>query len=149
MDWLWTGEIGSSSKALCGAFLGKPATGSRPSDPDDLMRCRKFLARLSPTGKKQALEAISRKAVDWVPLVREWDYLCDLMDQEAPEWGKGSGRAPQTYHLMKLLEVEGYRLRYPDAEIRTYDDGTLHSLTNRKMSVVTLRGGTLTVETNG
>lgn len=147
VDWMFTGKVGTSSRAICAAFLAKKCRdSSTPSDPDDLRRCRLFLSRLSSAGASTALRRIAAQDAQWVPLVREWDSLCILMDEEAPEWRNGVGSAPKTYHRMKLLEVEGLRIKYPDGEVKTYDDGTLSSFTNRSRSVVTLNGGKIRME---
>jgi hypothetical protein len=136
LDWLFTGSVGISSETICAAFLGKPSRrgGGTPSDPDDLNRCRMFLECLSAEGRREALQAVSRRFMDWIPLVREWDSLCALMDEEAPNWRKGKGAAPRTFHAMKLLEVEGLKLRYPEAEFHLHADGTLSSMWNKSRS---------------
>lgn len=66
-----------------------------------IMRCRKLLAAV-PEFRPRLGEMASVSPV-WAVLVQEWDALCALMDEEAPEWNMGRGSAPKTYNRMKEI----------------------------------------------
>lgn len=104
-NWLATGERGTSSDTIFSHLTGINVMGKwgmrTPSDPADLMRCRKLLAAV-PEFRERFKEMATVSPL-WASLVKEWDALCALMDEEAPDWNKGRGSAPKTYQRMKQL----------------------------------------------
>lgn len=130
-NWFFDGEVGTSSETICRAFLGREQRrhDATPSDCDDMARCRLLLEKLTPEGQEIALRAVSLRFADWTPLVREWPSLCASMDRECPGWRKRGNRyGKETGKLLGVLRVEGLRLRFPKAQITTYEDGTLSSM---------------------
>lgn len=109
IQWLASGERGSSSNAIFARLTGF-ATEERgyrdgspvPRDPADLRRCRLLLEQV-PALEPEFRKRMARASLNWKALVASWDELCKTMDQETPDWRKGSGRAEKTYALMKSL----------------------------------------------
>jgi hypothetical protein len=104
-NWLSTGERGISSEAIFSHLTGVNVVGGwgkcPPSDPSDLVRCRKLLDAVPEF--RARLNEMAAVSDTWAALVNEWDSLCDLMDAEAPEWRDGRGSCPRTYERMKAL----------------------------------------------
>lgn len=90
--WLKNGE---------GAVLVEPAY---PFDPADLRRCR-FLFEAEPELQARLPEMVAAHPV-WRFLVAHWDELCNLMDEESPDWREDQPRtsAPKTHALMMAIE---------------------------------------------
>lgn len=103
--WLATGRRGLSSETLFTFATGVDAEGDHghkyPNDPDDLSRCRKLLEQCPEL--VSCLPRVAAAGPEWVALVPRWEELCAMMDEEAPEWRSGKGRAPKTYALMKEI----------------------------------------------
>lgn len=103
--WLANGRRGLSSETLFTFLTGCDAEGDSghhyPHDPDDMSRCRRLLEACPELVAH--LPRVAAAGPEWAALVPRWDEVCALMDQEAPEWRKGHGRAPQTYELMKEI----------------------------------------------
>lgn len=104
-EWLIHGERGISSEAIFSRLTGLELGGGwftdHPSDPSDLMRCRRLLESV-PEFAARFGEMAGRSLV-WKRLVKKWPGLCRLMDQEVPGWRDGTGSAPKTYRRMKDL----------------------------------------------
>lgn len=107
VDWLATGERGTSSNTLFKALTGVDAlgggVGSHPRDPDDFRRCE-LLLRAAPELRCE-LERVANISPVWEKLVVEWDGLVALIDEEAPEaWSsRPGGRARRTFERMEAL----------------------------------------------
>ena len=107
-SWLANGERGTSSDMIFETMTGLPTNnafrcfGGYPSDPDDLSRCRRLLDQVPEF--RARLGEMARHGKEWAALVKHWDELCALMDEEAPRWmTHREGRAPKTYELMRQL----------------------------------------------
>jgi DNA-directed RNA polymerase subunit RPC12/RpoP len=100
--WLDHGEHGTSSKTIFYVLSGgsMPRWPSVPLDPDDFRRCRLLLAAVPAW--RQELHKVAERFPEWGPLVREWNHLDALFDEEA-----SSGTAPKMYRRMKKLIQEG------------------------------------------
>lgn len=103
--WLASGKRGTSSNTIFAHLSGIDALGgwheSHPHDPGDLGRCRLLLDQVPEF--KARLGEMRKVSPVWNRLVDSWQRLCDLMDQEAPDWREGRGSCPKTYELMKEL----------------------------------------------
>jgi hypothetical protein len=103
--WLAGGDRGTSSETIVQHLTGLPALGGlhgdHPHDPQDLARCRKLLEAV-PWLRAEFPRMASRSDV-WARLVENWDDLCKMMDNEAPEWREKRGSAPVTYARMRYL----------------------------------------------
>jgi hypothetical protein len=110
VQWLANGERGVSSNTMVTHLCGIDATGDwgadHPHDPDDLSRCRKLLEQVPELAPM--LPRMATCLPGWGALVWRWQELCDLMDEEAPEWRTGKGSAPKTFALMRSL-IKGAR----------------------------------------
>lgn len=107
--WLARGERGLSSNVIFSRLTGVDALSQRwssreshhPWDPGDLGRCRKLLEACPKLQSKLTLMADLSPA--WMVLVKAWDELCAMMDEEAPRWREGIGTTPKTYKRMREL----------------------------------------------
>ena len=109
--WLAGGELGVSSNTIVQYLTCLPALGgfnsNHPNDPADLAGCRKLLEAV-PWLQTEFPRMASRSDV-WARLVDNWDDLCRMMDNEAPEWRKPTGCAPVTYARMReIIERESH-----------------------------------------
>ena len=108
VEWLANGQRGISSNAIFTHLTGVDAMGrwtfpgsNHPSDPDDLHRCRLLLERCPEL--RAELPRMATRSKVWARLVAEWDALCAMLDEEAPEWRQGRGSAPRTYARMNEI----------------------------------------------
>lgn len=79
--WLHSDDVGTSSKFLAFKLSGSPLARcgySHPYDPADFQRCRKMLDAIPKL--KGKLNAISSESEIWAGLVRDWDSICQLID---------------------------------------------------------------------
>jgi hypothetical protein len=103
-EWLRGHDTGTSSLTIYTVMTGQMVdrTGY-PLDPDDLGRCYRLL-KLFPAWRPRMPE-VAAKFKEWGPLVREWDKLIALYEEELP-----SGFAPKCYAAMKAcLKEAGVR----------------------------------------
>ena len=110
LEWALSDDTGSSSEAICrhmtGVGRGKDCF-SYPSDPGDLGRCLRLL-EIVPEWKPR-MQEMAAHGPGWSGLAFKWDNLAQMMTEEVGiDWSKG-GRAPKTYHAMKLAIADGYR----------------------------------------
>jgi len=78
IEWLCTGDIGTSSKTLCGCLYGIPPRykfDSHPHDPSDFSRCKGFIDLLNPEDKKAVFSAAITISPQWKALIERWDCL--------------------------------------------------------------------------
>lgn len=104
ISWLANGDRGVSSNTIFSHLTGVNALvfgGCHPLDPDDLWRCRELLKRCPEL--KAELPRMATKSKEWAALVPEWDNLCAMMDEEAPNWPKFGSSAKRTYLRMQEL----------------------------------------------
>lgn len=105
MEWLATGERGSSSEALFTRLSGISTTDGgeieidHPHDPSDFSRCR-FMLEACP-GLMPSLQDAAGMSAEWAALVGKWDLICETMDQETPNWRTHGGRSDKTYAIIK------------------------------------------------
>lgn len=103
-DWLVGYDTGTSSLTIYTVMTGQRVdrTGC-PLDPDDFGRCYRLL-KLFPEWRARLPEVAERFKV-WIPLVREWDRLQALYEEELPR-----KMAPKCYAAMQAcLKEAGVR----------------------------------------
>ncbi len=106
-EWRKGRDTGISSETIYEVFMGEggPESGACfPWDPSDFGRCYRLL-QLAPEWRKN-LHKVAERYPDWGPLVREWDILSSLYEEELPK-----NRAPKLYKRMKELIEEAEALR--------------------------------------
>ena len=109
--WIVGGDTGISSKTIWSVMMGaEPSYPCEPSDPDDFGRCYRLL-KIAPPSWRASLSRVSEKYPVWTALVRQWDELTALYEDElvnGPIDKKSRVRmAPKTYVRMKELIDEG------------------------------------------
>jgi hypothetical protein len=102
IEWLMSGDTGMSSKTILSVMENTPLPhgASVPYDPSDFGRCHRLLAAF-PLYRLR-LPQVAEKYPAWVGLVRKWDELTKLYEEELP-----SGRCPKLYARMQELRREG------------------------------------------
>jgi len=99
LNWLATGRVGSSSKAMAMAACGLRNDGSYPSDPDDLNRCLLLLEAVPEV--REHFDKIAAVGVVWGRLVARWDEIeQSFLDEVGLNWSKAQSGG-KTYYLMK------------------------------------------------
>ena len=101
LNWLGTGRVGASSKAMALAVLGIKNDGSHPYDPDDFNRCLLLLKAVPEI--RQHMDKVAAMNKTWERLVERWEELelCFLAEVGLDWWKAKS--APKTYALMKSI----------------------------------------------
>jgi hypothetical protein len=103
LNWIATGRVGASSKAMAMAACGLPNDGSYPHDPDDLNRC--LLMPDAVPEVREHFDTIAKVGVVWERLISRWAEIEACFISEAGiNWSKACS-APKTYYLMQ--EVRG------------------------------------------
>lgn len=99
--WLENGERGLSSETMFTRFTGIELDGNRdaPMDGDDFRRCRLLLDQVPEFQAK--LHLMKDVSKEWHGLVDCWQDLCDVMDDEAPDWRKREGTSRRLNAKMK------------------------------------------------
>ena len=98
LNWIMTGSVGRSSKAMAAHLCGAPCDGSYPHDPDDLNRCLMFLESVPEARAEFPRMAEVNKR--WSALVARWSEIeASFIAEAGLNWCKGR-RAPNTYRLM-------------------------------------------------
>lgn len=72
-----------------------------PHDPADFGRCYRLLQAFP--WMRDKLSSVAACVPKWGPMVREWDRLTALYEEELP-----TGEAPKLHALLHQLEGEGY-----------------------------------------
>lgn len=111
-QWLIHGEHGMSAATIFTRVTGMAhpmLRGNRtptdfPWDPADLRRCRLLLEAV-PDIAKAFPEVMRPVSALWERLVDAWPHLCEVMDNECPNW-RIAGHCPRTYARMKQLQAE-------------------------------------------
>ena len=100
-EWLRGRDTGTSSLTIFSVMNNQVVTKhyDLPHDPDDFGRCYRLL-KLFPSWKNRLSEVVKRFP-EWGPMVREWDTITKLYEQELP-----TGLAPRCYELMQQLRAE-------------------------------------------
>lgn len=100
IEWLRSGERGISSEAMFEYLTGIPIGRGRkdtPTDPDDLRRCRLLLNKVPEFALR--LSEMGFVSERWAKLVKVWDRLGAIMDEETAV----SNRCPRTWAAMSRL----------------------------------------------
>lgn len=112
MTWILGPDTGISSVTIWHVMTGQLWPGCYqsfgpdvPPDPSDFGRCHRLL-QVFPAWRAR-LSEVARRYPVWGPMVREWDRMTALYEQESQ---RPDGMAPELYKLMKQLEDEGYAL---------------------------------------
>ena len=109
-EWLLGPDTGTSSLTIFYALTKRHADDERevplrdpstPRDPDDFGRCRRLLKKF-PEWRARMPEVADRYP-EWRPLVRDWDKLDALYEEEVPN---DKGKAPKLYEAMKACRAE-------------------------------------------
>jgi hypothetical protein len=99
LQWLLTGQVGASSRAMATHLCGVPCDGSYPRDPDDFNRCLLFLEAVPEA--RDLLPRMAAVSPTWAALVARWAEIeAAFTDEVGLNWRK-SDRAPNTYRLMR------------------------------------------------
>lgn len=104
--WLMTDDVGNSSRFMASVLSDSQiliAEQAHPKDPGDFMRCRKLLEAAPELA--ECLPIMADVSLVWESLIANWDELCSLMDEEAPNWRSGEGSCPKTFARLKKLSV--------------------------------------------
>jgi len=110
--WLVDGERGESSNALFTRLSGINAVmehGDRtahPFDPADFRRCHLMLQAVPSLGRR--LHEAKDLSPTWAALIGQWERLCKLFDEEAPDWRERNShwKAPRLYDEMQSIIAE-------------------------------------------
>lgn len=115
-SWVESGRVGLSSNFMLYTFTGFNAlawlkhraafdapTIAHPHDPSDLSRCR-LLLEAEPRFLERIGE-LAEASPAWESLAANWNQICTLMDEEAPDWRSPDckSKASKTYALMREL----------------------------------------------
>ena len=101
LEWVASGRVGQSSKAMAMTACNLPNSGDYPLDPDDLNRCLLMLEVVPEV--REHFEKIAGLGVVWDRLISRWGEIESCFLEEAgPNWSKARS-APKTYALMKLV----------------------------------------------
>ena len=83
--WLCRNDCGRSSLTLLACYYDMPPFErwhTYPRDPDDFGRCKRFLGTITTDDKKSTLERAAKLSSEWKALIKEWDYLENLYDDD-------------------------------------------------------------------
>jgi len=101
LNWLGTGRVGSSSKAMALCIAGAKGGNAHPLDPDDLNRCLLFLDAVPEA--RGHLDKLRELSPIWAKLVDRWAEIeASFLDEAGRDWCKAR-RAPKTYALMEKV----------------------------------------------
>lgn len=109
LRWLAAGEHGPASLALFVLLTGVRPRDYRgtprdlPRDANAFRRCRLLIEQVPAL--RQALPVLATRVgepgvAEWAALAEAWDDLCAHMDHEAPDWRRGSVKAPALTAMM-------------------------------------------------
>lgn len=118
LNWIATGRVGASSKAMAMAACGLPNDGSYPHDPDDLNRCLLLLEAVPDV--RDHFDKIAALGVVWSRLIGRWaDIEASFLDEVGLNWNKAQD-APKTYALMReVIGEEPGVVRFGSMSFRT------------------------------
>lgn len=100
VEWLFSDDIGESSKDLCRILIGHRRLQPRhPIDPSDFGSCYRFMEHVVPAEKrKELLLAASKESIQWKAISDNWEELEKLWLSERKQLS-----APKLWDLMKKL----------------------------------------------
>ena len=100
LNWLGTGRVGSSSKAMALAVADVESNEtSHPYDPDDLNRCLLFLETVPEA--RQHFDKVAALSGKWEKLINRWDEVEKCFLDEVGLNPRNGSSAPKTYNLME------------------------------------------------
>jgi len=103
--WIASCKGGLSSYALfykaTGISLTDASNDAHPHDAADFKRCRILLDNVPETS--DTLNKMTKVSDAWEKLVRNWEEICNLMDNEAPNWRSNDCLANNTSNLIKSI----------------------------------------------
>lgn len=108
LQWIVGNDTGISSKTIWAVMMGAveenphPFQYDVPHDGDDFGRCYRLI-KLFPEWKAR-LPEVAQRFPAWGPMVREWDTMEALFDEEIPNGLYGS--APRLYEFMDKFHDE-------------------------------------------
>ena len=110
LNWMMTGRVGLSSKAMAAHLCDAPCDGSYPHDPDDLNRCLLFLEAVPEARAELPRMATVNKT--WAALVARWSEIeAAFVAEVGRDWCKAQ-HAPNTYRLMhEVIDTANVALR--------------------------------------
>lgn len=102
IDWLLSGDTGTSSKTICAVMTGSKmgVSPDLPYDPSDFGRCYRLLA-LFPEWRNRLPEVAEQFPI-WRPMVEAWSELTALYEEES-----NGSYAPKLYKRMRELIEDG------------------------------------------
>lgn len=100
IDWLLSDDTGISSKTILAVMTGSNVSrySRPPADPSDFGRCYRLL-QLFPDWRAR-LNEVADKFPSWAGLVKEWDELTAMYEEEI---AGNTGKAPRLYKRMREL----------------------------------------------
>ena len=110
-QWQVHGEHGISSEAIFDRLtFGETNTRWRPRnyplDVSDFRRCESLLRQVP--GLRADLWKMASEHPVWAALIKRWDELVALMEEEIPDCfdpaARRTGSAPRAYELMRQIE---------------------------------------------
>lgn len=84
LEWASNGNIGVSSNTLLYATTGKSVYGNSrdiPHDASDFKRCLNLCNSVRRV--KENLSAVTKDFPKWIPIIRDWDILVNLLNQDS------------------------------------------------------------------
>lgn len=99
LNWLATGQVGESSKAMAYAVIDMDVNlKSHPYDPADFNRCLMLLEAVPEA--RNNFDKVAALSETWKKLIDRWDEVekC-FLDEVGFDW-VNSDNAPKTYDLM-------------------------------------------------
>lgn len=118
LNWIATGRVGASSKAMAMAACDLPNDGSYPRDPDDLNRCLLMLKSVPEV--RDHFDKIAALGVVWGRLIGHWaDIEASFLGEVGINWCQAKS-GPKTYALMReVIGEEPGVIRFGAASFRT------------------------------
>ena len=107
LKWYAEGDVGQSSKFMCGRLLDLKGEYAHPYDPSDFRRCLLLLKAVPEL--KLHLKKMKDCSNIWKNLIYHWDELENLLLSECTRKEDYKFRsAPKTYARMKELRDERF-----------------------------------------
>lgn len=86
LEWASYGNIGVSANTLLYATTGKSVYGNSrdiPYDASDFQRCLNLCNSVRRV--KENLSAVTKDFPKWIPIIRDWDILVNLLNKDSRE----------------------------------------------------------------
>ena len=100
LNWMATGDVGESSKAMALCATGTARLKSHPYDPPDFNRCLLLVKEIPEI--RDHFDDVAKMSDTWAALIENWNELEEcFLDEVGLDWSKGrSLRATNTYEMM-------------------------------------------------